>query len=360
MQRKISLELIISIAVTVVIILLKIPGLLKATLLGIFIAGMLFVRRGVLWYVKANKKITSKNPEDWEAAWPLYQRALRAGLKKGEHVTVASLYLQRGDRETGVTILNEYLAKSGGKSAEFDAIAKMLLSMAHWMVGELDEAIAIVDACYQNGQRDRNLYINYSTYLICAGRLEEAKQFIEEAIANGFTTPGIEDNLGWYNLLLGNWAEAEEVLSELVSRNPQFAEPYIHLAIVHLHYGEVAPALALLEQAMECSFTNVSMSKKDRIQTLYDRLKDPATRTLAAKEIEADRAAVARGELPKELNQGFASTDSDTLPGFATRPIAAVPLQKKKASAVRMEREPNTDLTEEDLRYIESMEQSES
>lgn len=358
MKRKLSPEFIIAIAVTLVIFLLKIPGIIKAILLGVFIAGMLFMRRGAFLYIKANRKITSKNPEDWKDAWPLYRKALKAGLKQAEQITVASIFLQRGDREAGTAIIDEYLGQTKKRNAELDAIAKMLLSMAHWMVGEIDEAIAIVSECYEQGQRDRNIYINYSTYLLGANRPEEAKVFIEEALANGFSSPGIEDNLGWYNLLFGNWVEAEEVLVALVEREPKFAEPYIHLAIVHLYYGEVAAALTLFEQALACNFTNVSMIKEAWIQTLYDRLKDPATRTLTAKEILADRPNVARGELPEPLGQSFPATDDDTLTGFAERPV--IREQKKKASAVRMEREPNTDLTEEDLRFIEQMEQSES
>ncbi len=351
MKRIKNLGLWLSILVTVVIMMLKVPPMYKGILLALFIAGILFIRRGVFPYMKANKKATSVNPDDWQAAWPLYRKAIKAGVQKSFVITAASMFLQRGDREEGKRLLLDYLATSTGKDPTLDSVAKTMLSMAYWMEGDLERAIELVEEVHRHGQRDKNLYINYSTYLIAAGRLDEAQELINESHVQGQSSPGIIDNQAWILILDERWEEAEELLINLVARNPHFAEPYVHYAQILIHFGEVGLAIEQLERAVGCSFTNTSAMNKRTIEALLARLTDPATRIKSAKAIDRDREAVANGRMSAPIQGEFDPCEEPILSGFAKRK----PLPKIVAKA---EREPNLDLTEEDLKFIEEQERS--
>ncbi|MDD3457224.1 MAG: pilus assembly protein PilF, partial [Sphaerochaeta sp.] len=61
MKRNMNWGLWMSLLVTVIVFTLKIPTYSKILLLGLFIAGMLYLKRSIFYYVKANRKITSEN-----------------------------------------------------------------------------------------------------------------------------------------------------------------------------------------------------------------------------------------------------------------------------------------------------------
>lgn len=344
MKRNKNLLLWISLLVTVIIFTLQIPTSSKIILLGLFILGIIYIKRSVFSYIKANKKITSENPQDWDNAWPLYRKAIKAGLQKSFVVTAASMFLQRGDAAEGKAILENYLASSKGKDPNLDNIAKTMVSMAYWMEGDLPKALETVQEVYASGYRDKNLFINYTTYALENGDLAKAKALIEESGEMGKTSPGIADNLGWLYILYGKWEQADALFTELVQKKPRFPEPYVHYAQVLLHYGEVQEAIAMLKTALASRFSNTSGMKQAYIQQLLDSLQDEETCHKTAKEIDADPLNVASGRLPKPLQE------ADALPGFASRPIKVQ--AKKAAKEEEEERLPNTDLTEEDLEYI--------
>ncbi len=352
MKRNKNFGLWLSILITVVIVVLKIPPLYKVALFALFIGALLYFRRGVFSYMKANKKVTSANEADWSQAWPLYRKAIKAGIQKSFVITAASMFLQRGDREEGKAMLLDYLATTKGKDPSLDGVAKTMVSMAYWMEGDLAHALKLVDEVYQSGQRDKNLYINYTTYLIEDGQTERAQSLISEAKANGLHSPGIIDNQGWLFILAGEWELAEALFSDLVSRGPRFAEPYVHFAQVLIHFGEVQEAIEQLKLACACTFSNTSAMSRKFVEELLDPLTDPQRRIAGAKAIDRDRASVASGRLPSPIEGTYPASDEAVLTGFATR--KAKRIEKVKSE----EREPNLELTDEDLKLIEDLERS--
>lgn len=349
MKRNMNWGLWMSLLVTVIVFTLKIPTYSKILLLGLFIAGMLYLKRSIFYYVKANRKITSENEQEWDQAWPLYRKAIKAGLQKSFVITSASMFLQRGDALEGKAILEQYLATSKGKDSNLDNIAKTMVSMAYWMDGDLQKAIRTVEEVYESGYRDKNLFINYTTYALENGDLQKAEALIDESGEMENTSPGIKDNRGWLHIVQGEWDLAEALFSSLIEKNPRFPEPYVHYAQVHIHYGEVQAAIDLLKRALKARFSNTSGMKQEQIQQLLSRLETPETRLRTAKEIDADPVNVASGRVPKPLQGSFTSQDAETLQGFAARPKKP---RVKQAVEKSEERLPNTDLTEEDLEYI--------
>lgn len=350
MKRTMNYGLWLSLLVTIIIFTLKIPTYSKMLLLAIFMLGLLYLRRSIYYYVKANRTITSENPQDWEKAWPLYRKAIKAGLQKSYVVTSASMFLQRGDAAEGKAILQQYLSSSKGKEPNLDNIAKTMISMAYWMEGDLGKALETVEQVYESGYRDKNLFINYTTYALESGKLAKAKALIDESGEMENTSPGIRDNRGWLYLLQGKWEQADALFAELVKKSPRFPEPYVHYAQVLIHYGEAKEAIDMLKTALQSRFSNTSGMKQEHIQSLLSLLEAGETRLKTAKEIDADPVNVASGRMPKPITGAFAVYEGDTLEGFAVRPIKAT--TPKVVEEQDEERLPNTDLTEEDLEYI--------
>ncbi|WP_320128012.1 tetratricopeptide repeat protein [uncultured Sphaerochaeta sp.] len=332
------------------IMLLHISVLQKVLLVVLFLGGLVFWKRSLIYYMQANKYVVDPDSSKWAKAWPLYQKAIKNGLSTSYTVTAASMYLQRGDHTIGKQILENYLAKTEKKKdATLVAIAKTMVSMAYWIEGDLDKAIETVSNVYESGYKDKNLYINYGTYVLEKGDIVTARRLVEEATSFETTSPGIFDNRGWLYLLEGNWEEAIPLYTQLVGKGPKFPEPYVHAAQIKIHYGKVKDALELLDQAIEARFSNTSGMKKKTIELIRDRLANPETRMAAAREIDRNTAIVAKGEIPPQINDTYEKTEEAILPGFAKEPEQEKTVEK--IITVEGERLPNTELTEADIEY---------
>ncbi len=355
MNRKKNYRLWVLLLIVLLIFLLDIPSYSKVLLTLLLLGALLFWKRSVIYYIRANKHITSKDEADWQKAWPLYRKAFKAGLQPQFVITSASMFLQRGDAEEGKQIIENYLSSKRGRSENLDNIAKTMVSMAYWMEGDLQKAIDCVKEVHEQGWRDKNLYINYTTYALAAGDVKKAQELLDEAEELKESSPGIEDSRGWLFLLEGNWEEADALFTDLVAKAPRFPEPYVHHAQVKIHYGQSGEAVKLLEQALDARYANTSGFKKEIIQEMIDGLKNPETRRKQALEIDGDVASVAVGKRPKAIEGTFPPEKGKRLEGFAKpskKPQKKAPRQATEVPAESDERLPNTDLTEQDLEYI--------
>jgi Tfp pilus assembly protein PilF len=350
MKKNNNLGLWLSLLVIIGISVLPITIWQKALLILLFIGGLAFWKRALLFYVQANKNVISPDSSKWEKAWPLYQKAIRNGLASSFAVTAASMYLQRGDATVGKKIIEDYLAKpEKNKDQTLVHIAKTMVSMAYWMENDLDKAIATVQEVYEEGYRDKNLFINYGTYILEKGDLKTARILVKDAARFESASPGILDNRGWLTILEGNWEEAIPIYETLLGRGPKFPEPYVHAAQIRIHYGKVQEALDLLDKAIAARYSNTSGMKKEKLEELKNRLADPDTRMAAAKEIDANVVLVASGNLPPHTKESFAREEGFELPGFAKESKKVKPMAKLVSE--EGERIPNTELTQADIEY---------
>jgi len=342
-----NLGLYITIGATFLIVALPISKNAKLIILFGAFAGFLFYRRGVIYYSKANKKLQNGALDE---AWVLYRKALRAGVAPNLRVGIASIFIQRGDVDEGKSILESYKNLTKGRTKELDAIVEILFSMIQWIEGDTKAALRTVREVYEAGFKDSNLMVNYTTFALMERKWKEAEKLLDEADEKGMNSPGLIDNRAWLAISKNEWVEAELLLTDLISRDPRFAEPYLHLAQVKIHWGLVGEAIDLLAKGLEKPFVNTSGVKAEYIQDLHDRLSDPQTRRKTATEIDQDRLAVAAGEKMKPIDQTFEPEEGLTLTGFAKR--AGRPKLKAKPE----EEGPNLELTAEDLAYIEANE----
>ncbi|MDN5334491.1 MAG: hypothetical protein PWP59_1753 [Sphaerochaeta sp.] len=354
MNRKKNLGLWLTLLIVVLIAVIDIPTYSKFLLIALFLGSLLYYRRSIIYYIRGNSKITSKNEKDWQYAWPLYRKAIKAGLQKPFVITAASMFLQRGDAEEGKQIIEDYLASEKGRNENLDNVAKTMVSMAYWINGDLDKAIECVKEVHENGYRDKNLFINYTTYALAAGDLEKAEQLLDEAGQLEYSSPGIRDSRGWLFLLRGKWEEADALFEELIEKGPRFPEPYVHHAQVKIHFGQVGDAIELLKKALDARFANTSGFSKEIIQGMIEGLENPDTRRKCALEIDRDTISVAVGQSPKSIEETFPPEEGYVLDGFAKpkKQKKSAPKQQEKTPDESDNQSPNTDLTEEDLEYI--------
>lgn len=345
----------LSLLVIVGIFALPTTALVKAVILFILVGGFLYWKRSIFYYLRANRHLVKKDPTQWYKAWPLYQKALNSGLLPAYRITAASIYIQRGDAAVGRAIIEEYLAEE--KKQEDKAltnIALTMISMVYWMNGDLQKATDTAKEVYDSGYRDKNLFINYGTYVLEQGDLKTAHTLIKEGSHYETESPGIHDNHGWLYLLEGRWDEAQELYTTLISRGPAFPEPYLHAAQTKIHFGKVGEAIELLDKALLARYSNTTSMNKEVIKELKERLEDPKTRRAAALEIDQNTALVASGKRPPILTKTFEEETELVLSGFAEEKQIEIPKNKQQAKKLGLEEEdytPNTDLTEADLEY---------
>lgn len=360
MKKKKNLGLWLSLLIILGILVLPTTPIVKGVIIAIVVGGFIYWKRSIFYYIQANKHLVKKDTQEWEKAWPLYQKALKSGLIPAYRITAASMYIQRSDAQVGKSILEEYLAQEKkNEDITLTNIAKTMLSMVYWMHGDMEGATALVKEVYDSGYRDKNLFINYGTYALEQGDLEQARILIQEGAEYEQESPGIHDNHGWLCMLEGAWKTADKLYTTLIERGPAFPEPYVHAAQVKIHYGKVGEALELLDKALQARYSNTTSIKKEVVQALRDRLEDPKTRRAGALEIERNTALVARGELPEPLTETFAEESGLILSGFAKEPQKQqhkAP-QKKQADSQKDE-SPNIELTEADLEYARQFEES--
>lgn len=348
-RMKKNLGLYILIAGTILIVALPISRTAKLIILFGAFAGLLFYRRGVLYFGKANKKLQSGALDE---VWVLYRKALKAGVAPNVRIAIASIFIQRGDVDEGKTILESYKNLTKGQTKELDAIVGILDSMVHWIEGDTKAALKTVREVYEAGFRDSNLLVNYTTFALVERKWKEAENLLDEADEKNIVSAGLIDNRAWLAISKNEWVEAELILTDLISKGPRFAEPYLHLAQIKIHWGLVGEAIDLLAEGLKKPFVNTSGIKASYIQDLHDRLSDPKTRRKTAMEIDQDRLAVASGQEVKAIDRTFEPEEGLILSGFAKRPAG-----RKKQKVEPEEQGPNLELTAEDLAYIEANEE---
>lgn len=190
----------------------------EAVLLLLF----LFIRRGYLYMFSGIQAINKKKQP--EQAWPKFERALKAGVDEERRLVIGSAFVQYGDPQRGVDILEGVRART--RNEGFRNTAIITASMGYWRLGNYSKAISDLDELRKAGLRDINLSINLETYLLETGDLRKAKEVIRDSRKGGEPEGnGLLDNRGWYYIQTGDWKKASEVYDELIDdRNAKFPD----------------------------------------------------------------------------------------------------------------------------------------
>lgn len=345
-------NLIVVILAFLMIVIMLVPGMgnvPKLIIMGIALLLILLTRRGSIYFAAANRKYVSKDPAKLPKALEQYRRALRAGVPAKYAVTISSLLIQNGDAEAGAKALEKLIAK-GGKDKTVTADAKTALSMAAWIGGDLERAISLCEEVHASGARSSNLYINLSTYYLEAGRISDFDALVKEFRKDGkLSSAALTDLVAVDEFLVrGNWKAAGSILSTMhAKRTYTFADPYVHMAQVKMHYGARKEALSYIRKGLEnCVFSGTAIISAETLEKIAALLEDEkdALRLMSAN--EKDPLALVNGDIPQL---------SDDIITFEAEPEAYGEAEEYEASPASDQREDgdiSTELTDDDEEWM--------
>ena len=293
----------------------SLPRFLPITFFSIALLLVIWNSIGTFFYGKAAKILQDKTNASYGKAMPYFEKAIKWGVNENCQIVAGTLMLQHGDMEKGREIL-EHLA-SGTNPKTKDA-SKVSLSMYWWMKGDLDSAIEISKKAMENGCRDKNLYVNLCTYLLEKGDYKEYRKYIKECNDNSLATPAILDLEAAYYMIQKDWKKAGTYLTSLFDKTtPPYKDPYLHKAMISLHYGDWENAVkALSEIRNMCAESNTSIFTHDEIDTLISLIKDENTRWGMLEVIDNNPETLIKGEMPT-VKKGLKKPETPTLPSFS-------------------------------------------
>lgn len=200
-----------------------------------------------------------------ERALDLLLKAVESGLGDNRQLSVGYTLLREGRIEDAERIFNYLGHHAGGK---FNAQhARAYNALVLWKRGELDKAVAELEALYDEGYRSRAFYCNLGYFLIEQNRLDRALAINEEALDYDSDSPVIRDNLGLCRIKSEDWDKAEEIYDELLQEEPTFPDAWYNAALVARHSGQGEKAEELLRKALEKRFTYLSTLDRKDVET---------------------------------------------------------------------------------------------
>jgi hypothetical protein len=324
---------------------IRIVGMLVTLLL------VIVVNRGSLYYSQANKHYQKNTEEERAKSLALYKKAFKAGVSRRCDITIGSVAVQCGDDNFGQTVFESVIKGATKKEDGVRQVAKTAMSMIYWLHGDLDKAIAICEEVIEAGYIDNNVYINYATYCLEKGDLAKFRSIIRDYKKNPkLKSPALSDLYAASLILNGEWAKAGNVITQMLDvKDYQFADPYVHMAQIKLHYGKFDEAGNYLKKAHEnCMFTRTAIIKDDVILSLIDMLAEPEKNRGTIAAINKDPLALINGKIPAPIENPILTFDAE--PDYK----AAEKTETGNTKSVENDnQEPNTDLTEEDEKWLQ-------
>ena len=258
------------------IALMMMPSVPRALVLVMLAAAavlMVFASRSSYYFNKASKIIRTKEVARFPEAVGYLNKAIDAGLPDDYLVIAASVLMQYGDKEKARTALVPLL---DSKKKQTAALAKITLSMYYFVSDDIEEAIRLCESARDDdGSADRNLYVNLAVYYLRAGDRKNYRKTVKDAVSRYPSSPAVVDSQAILYMLDGRWDLAGATLFAIFDTiSPSFADPYVHMAMVHMHYGEIGKARKELEKAEATLFTNISVYDPEDYGSHYNAIKD--------------------------------------------------------------------------------------
>lgn len=335
--NKDSLITLVFLVLMIAVIFVKTSFWLKVGAEVLLLLLFVFIRRSYIVFAKAS---TAMKMHDYEKGFKLLDKALAIGLDEERQVLVGQANIQQGDAQHGIDILDKVI--NSPKKSNFKESAIVTRSMGYWRLGQRDKAIESLEELRKTGYKDDNLSINLEAYYLETGNLKKAKAIITESRKGGVENNGLMDNRGWYYILAGEWKKAEEIYNELIDeRNARFPEAYLHAAQVNIHNNDILKAIDRLGWGTSKLFSRTCTVTREYLEKIILGLENPKTRVAFAKAMEENIEAVSRGlefsglEMAVEFDKSEVSEED--MPKNTSAPIVDDD-----------DREPNTDLDEED------------
>lgn len=307
---------------------------------------LFFNSLGTFFYAKGAKLLKGNNPPVIDAL-PYFKKAIKWGMDGKNEVLVATLLIQYDDIELGRKVLEEYISD---QDVKISGSAKVALSMYYELKKDRAKAIELVEEAYSMGYRDRNLYINLCTYYLEDRKLEKFKKYAKEAREKNLATAATLDLEVVYYMMQNDWHRSGNILKTIFDATlPTFIDPYLHKAMILLHYGEWEKAVKALKEIEEnCHYTNTAIYSKAQIETFIAYIEDKETRWGFLSTINSDPHSFLMGKVPQP-EVGV------PLPSFTPIPEFEKDVEKEEKEeeeTIADDRDIDTSLNEEDEEWI--------
>lgn len=333
----------------------SVPAWIKVAVFALALLMVTINSKGERLYAKANKLINERNPEKLPEAVDLYMKALEKGIPDNFILVAATLILQHGDPEVGKKYLEMIISNP---KKDIRCQAKISLSMYYWIRKDMDKAIELCEEVYDENFKNRNLYTNLATYYTDKGNQKKFEAILKEALQSGNLSLPIYDLEAVSSMMHENYKRAGEILTSLFAQaEPSFADPYIHMALVKLHYGNVRDAIEYLERAEKTLFSNTVLYQKEDIRKMRQGLEDPDTRLMYVSAMTRNLLSMINGRELVFDRMARPRCEELLLPGYPEEPVFSK--ENNLTDILREnikkkdERDVNTDLTEEDEKWLE-------
>jgi arylsulfatase A-like enzyme/Flp pilus assembly protein TadD len=158
----------------------------------------------------------------------------------------ASTAWGRGDAETAVHTLQGIVRERPDFITAYDRLGAILRT-----IGQVDEAVRVLDAAARGGHADRNILRSLGAALRDAGNLERSAAVLGELAGGDEADLQTADEFGVTLTRLGRRAEAERQFRRVLAVSPNAAETWNNLGSLFLTGRRYADAAAALSRATE-------------------------------------------------------------------------------------------------------------
>ena len=208
---------------------------------------ILWAKRAYFYFVRANRIYSAKDRSRYPQAMAYYKKTLRAGISPKYTVLTATILIQEGEAEAGQAALEKLIRDRYITDEAIKGQAKSALSLIYYMKKDYEEAARLCEEVMKTKYRDNVLYINLCTYYLALDHLKSFRKVVEEFSSQRVTSPALLDLQVVYHMLSKDFPNAfamEKALFEKVGRFT-FADPYVHMAQLWIHYGKTDEALQI-------------------------------------------------------------------------------------------------------------------
>lgn len=179
--------------------------------------------------------------------------------------------LKLGDVQKAGQMLSQIIADpkvSSGMKYE----AKAVFALVLYKEGSPEKAKEMMNEVYAN-YKTTNVYCTLGYLYNLLNDPKDAVAFSEEAMEYNDEHPVLLDNYGQALYLDGQYDKALEVYETLMPKKPKFPEAYYNYALVLQQKGDCENAVKALEQAIQCSFNNLSTISKEEVCDFLEKMK---------------------------------------------------------------------------------------
>ena len=335
---------ILLIAGLIMILSGNIPRYFPIIFLALSLILYIWTSRGSMYFAKANKIMQKDGRENIEKSRPYYEKAYKAGVPLNYELYIGIVMVQYFDYEQGGEILKR-LSENRNQKIAFQALDS--LSMYYWIKKDYKEAISTAEKAKEMNLKDRNLYINLCTYYLAAGDERKFRLTLKEAYRNKLESVALLDLEAVLQIIDGNYMRAGGFLKSLFEiKEPRFIDPYVHEAMVYMHYGEADKAISILNKGLaNCYFSNTSVLDQEGIRKMIGILENAETKHSFMKAAEEEKLNLINGIIP-EAKECADSNVYPPLPDFISENIKKEDINEKDEGDI------DTSLTDEDEEWL--------